>query len=100
MLTEVTRRVIDHQNREFDPARDRVQVPAPTHTLTKLLYLWVDCVSVQKEWCHGGHIDLRVSQITAQEANASSNLLVIYYDFIGKQGSEAGVVDTNHAFHL
>ncbi|XP_044178990.1 uncharacterized protein LOC114974816 [Acropora millepora] len=39
MLTEVTRRVIDHQNREFDPARDRVQVPAPTHTLTKLLYL-------------------------------------------------------------
>ena len=39
MLTEVTRRVIDHQNQAFDPARYRVQVPAPTHTLTKLLYL-------------------------------------------------------------
>ncbi|XP_074622863.1 caspase-3-like [Acropora palmata] len=39
MLTEVTRRVIDHQNRAFDPTRYRVQVPAPTHTLTKLLYL-------------------------------------------------------------
>lgn len=38
MLTEVTRRVIDHQNRTFED-RDRVQVPAPTHTLTKLLYL-------------------------------------------------------------
>ncbi|XP_074622862.1 uncharacterized protein LOC141881089 isoform X3 [Acropora palmata] len=39
MLTEVTRRVIDHQNRAFDPDKYRVQVPAPTHTLTKLLYL-------------------------------------------------------------
>ncbi|XP_067020800.1 uncharacterized protein [Acropora muricata] len=39
MLTEVTRRVIDHQNRAFDPARDKVQAPALTHTLTKLLYL-------------------------------------------------------------
>ncbi|XP_067022084.1 uncharacterized protein [Acropora muricata] len=39
MLTEVTRRVIDHQNREFNSAAYRVQVPAPTHTLTKLFFL-------------------------------------------------------------
>ena len=39
MLTEVTRRVIDHQNRVFNSVAYRVQVPAPTHTLTKLLFL-------------------------------------------------------------
>ena len=39
MLTEVTRRVIDHPKREINSAAYRVQVPAPTHTLTKLLFL-------------------------------------------------------------
>ena len=40
ILTEVTKRVVDHQNRY---RRYPVQVPAPVHTLTRHLYLWADC---------------------------------------------------------
>ncbi|XP_015749947.1 PREDICTED: uncharacterized protein LOC107329787 [Acropora digitifera] len=39
MLTEVTRRVVDRQNQAVHPPKYRVQVPAPVHTLTKLLFL-------------------------------------------------------------
>ena len=81
MLTEVTRRVVDYQNRVFNSAAYRVQVPAPAHTLTKLLFLWVDWVRVQKK----EKKDAMAAILTHESAKQRRTKLMfreIYYDYI------------------